>query len=227
VMSISNPTASFDTFNDEVNRFGRFLSDMNVQAEGYQVSALLLASQCQDFSIGLLSLKDSLVLSSRLTLLRGLYEASMRLNYVAIKGESGALDLEFTDLSARVEKFKLANKICPELQCSQIHAEEIRLEDLRCDKRLTVKFSVLLDKITEEKDSIDYWLYRYWSGFAHSELFELSRQAVKSGSKVASVTALTCSPSQLSEIYQYATCMLVRAGNCLVSIFGGDAHASK
>jgi len=226
-MSISNTAASFDTFNDEVNRFGRFLSDMNVQAEGYQVSALLLASQCQDFSIGLLSLKDSLVLSSRLTLLRGLYEASMRLNYVAIKGESGARDLECADLSARVEKFKLANKVCPELQRSQIQAEESRLKELKCDGRLKARFNDVLAEIVGKKDSVEYWLYRDWSGFAHSELFDLSRHAVKSGSKVASVTALICSPSQLSEIYQYAMCMLVRARNCLVSIFGGDAHASK
>jgi hypothetical protein len=60
-MSISNTAGSFDAFNDEVNRFGWFLRNMRVQAEGHQVSALLLASQCQDFSKGLLSLKDSLV----------------------------------------------------------------------------------------------------------------------------------------------------------------------
>lgn len=228
-MSNSNAARSFENFKNEVNRFGNYLGDMHVQAKGYEISVLLLASQCQDFSIGLLSLKDSLVLSSRLTLLRGLFEASMRLNYLAIEGEAGALNLECTDLCARVSKFELAKKNCPELQCSQIEAEKKKLDKLRCEKRINVSFADVLSKTVDKKNSSDYWLYRHWSGIAHSELFELSCLAVKPSSEVDSVTSLTCSSDQLAEIYQHATLMLKRAENCLVDIFkiGSDSYASE
>lgn len=228
-MSNSNAARSFENFKNEVNRFGNYLRDMHVQAKGYEISVLLLASQCQDFSIGLLSLKDSLVLSSRLTLIRGLFEASMRLNYLAIEGEVGALNLEYTDLRARVKKFDLAIKKCPELQCSQIENHRKRLTELKSDSHQEVKFSDVLEKIVEVKDSRDYWLYRYWSGFAHSELFDLRSHALKSNLGVASVTSLTCSSEELAEIYQFATSMLERAGNCLVRIFKicSDSHASE
>lgn len=215
-------------FRNEVDAFGNFLRNLKINAEGYQVSALLLAAQCQDFSIGLLSLKDSLVLSSRLTLLRGLYEASMRLNYVAIKGEAGALNLEYTDLSARVRKFDLAKKNCPELECSQIADEKKRLGELKCAARKK-EVSDVLATIVDKQDSADYWLYRDWSGLAHSELFELRRHAVKSNSGHHWVTSLTCTQEELVEIYKDATLMLKRAGNCLVEIFkvGGNSNASQ
>lgn len=227
-MNISNAAASFNALNNEVNRFGEFLSEMHVHAKGHKISALLLASQCQDFSIGLLLLKDSRVLSSRLTLLRGLYEASMRLNYVAIEGSSGALNLEYTDLRARVTKFDLAKKTCPQLQCSEIENDRKRLKELM-GSRQEVKFPDVLKKIVEAKASSDYWLYRYWSGFAHSDIYELNRYATKPNATDGGVvTSLMCPEAELVEIYTDAASMLRRAGDCLVEIFktGSNSNAS-
>ena len=212
----------FNIFEAEATRYGVFLENLNVIAKGHQDSILLLASQCRDFSIGILALKDTLTYSSRVTLLRGLFEASMRLNYVVMHKQCGADLLEFSDLKAWLSKFALAKGICDEIREENIAPMKDRLAKLETElkscpeKRLKpLAFKDILEEIIEERSEADYWLYRKWSGIAHSELFELSRQSARETGAESRVTSLICTPDQMDEIYTDATLMLKRAGNCV------------
>lgn len=198
------------------NSFNRFENKSNI---GFIL--LLLCGQSHDFGVALKKLMSTgqSSTSSQMTLLRSLLECVIRIKYIELFDQIGLKNLIYTDLNARIDRYKVAEKAWPEmLKVDGKEPNAILLDSEARDKfkssgcQIIGKIEKLLTEITTKESDIKakelYSFYRELCPPAHSDLHYLSKKSAEN----------KCAFTSQGSIYECAAAWINSAGHSLDSV---------
>ena len=217
----------FELFCAELGQFQEFCFAKEDEFNSYKnkdpqaIAILSLAIQSFDFGRGLKALhangKSS---SSQMTLLRSLLECVVRIKYIDLYDQVGLNNLIYTDLDARIKRYKVAEKVWSKVLDvdNQKHnanlSDKKALEDVKKKGSEIIKSVEILlarigDKNSEVKAAELYSAYRELCPPAHSDLDYLLKRLFTDKK-----TPFSCE----SEIYECAVAWIQSAGHSLDSV---------